>query len=378
MAELAAWRRGFWRILPDMSGTGAVYSVTARAAVAHAQGASIMRTRPFVRAAALCVAVGLCVGVRGAKAQTSTDALEEPTNAALVYWRSWETVPPDAMEKVRDAYAADSTWKPDADVREALDQTGGLVTKAMKASAMPECDWGIEYSDGVGALLPHLGKLRGTARLVLADARRQMVDGKPDAAAARVAAVVRMGRQTRKDGTLISCLVGHAIVNSAAGELDVLAQGGLTPEGKRLVRGALAEFDRQDPFRIIPTLENERRMFLESIVTDLGDPAKRREMLALLAPDSDQESKAAAVMIAELSPEQLREDADLARAGYADMLAALSGQGPASRIGEVSAAAKSGKYGHIGRIVLPALDRMAERLEQGRALIARIERVVQE
>jgi len=337
-----------------------------------------MRTSAFVCGTALWAVVGLSVGVGAARAQTGADTLAEPTNAALVYWRSWETVQSDAMEKVRDAYAAEKDWKPDAGVRAALDETSGLVAKAMKASAMPECDWGIEYSDGVWALLPHLGKLRGTARLVLADARRQMVDGRPDASAERVAAVVRMGRQTRKDGTLISCLVGHAIVNSAASELDVLAQGGLTPEGKRTIRGALADFDRHDPFRIIPTLDNERRMFMESIVAGLADPAKRQEMLAMLVSDDGAESKASGVMIAEMTPEQLREDAELARAGYADMLAALSGQEPSARIGGVSAAAKSGKYGHIGRVVLPALDKMAERLEQGRVMIARLESLVKE
>src|SRR6185503_1674624 len=138
-----------------------------------------------------------------------------------------------------------------------------LVEGLIKASVFEGCDWGVAYDEGVGALLPHLGHLRMSARVLAADARRMLAAGKGDEAARRVAAMFRMGAHACPDRIIISSLVGIAMVQIAADEAQVLAASGkLTEAGRAEILAALARCGGADQFQMKAALDTERRVML--------------------------------------------------------------------------------------------------------------------
>ena len=140
------------------------------------------------------------------------------TNPALFYWQAFTLMP----------QLSDSEYSSDADYNTLPlnDTFDKLVTRfdvafrvlRKAAESKAECDWGIDItSDGPYAALPHLAKAKWVAQMN-ANVRGPyfLRKGKPDAAATDTLAVFKLGRDTARDGTLISVLVQGAIENICA------------------------------------------------------------------------------------------------------------------------------------------------------------------
>ncbi len=84
----------------------------------------------------------------------------DPTNAALVYSRAWQLLPDDLAK--REINLDDPTWVPNTELAQLLVARQSFIQCTLRAAAIENADWGIEYSQGLNALLPHLGKLRQT------------------------------------------------------------------------------------------------------------------------------------------------------------------------------------------------------------------------
>jgi len=82
-----------------------------------------------------------------------------------------------------------------------------IVALLHKAAALEECKFDLDFTDGMGMLLPHLAKLRGAARLLALEAIERTETGKADAAGASLVACLRMGEAIRREPILISALV---------------------------------------------------------------------------------------------------------------------------------------------------------------------------
>lgn len=297
-----------------------------------------------------------------------------PTNAALVHWRAWELIHPGVAEKVREAYSRDPAWAPDAELTKVLDESQGAIAKTIQASRIPACDWGLDYADGVGMLMPHLGHLRAASRLLLADARRHLATGHADLATDRVAAGIRMATQCRDDGVLISALVSNALAQAAFGEMDVLlASGKASDADRRQLREAIALLDGPDPFGIASSVTRERDIFFEDVVRKLTGPNGPAGVLAEMGVAGDEPKiQEAAALIDVMSRDQVLDEAAKTREEYTAIVRTLAKPDTDPEVVALLDRTASGKLSPLARVLLPDAHRIRMSYAKAEAELARV------
>jgi hypothetical protein len=301
-----------------------------------------------------------------------------PTNAALVYWRVFDMLPREHWVKIGESYSRDPAWAPDAEVTKILEEHQGAITKAVMASGLEMCDWGLDHRDGLRMLLPHLSKMRGTVRLLLADARRLMVIGDTRGAAERIAAAVGMSTHCTGDRVLISSLVSNAIFANAAGEMEVLlSQGKATEADRAVLRRALARVEGDDPFNITGALRVESVVFVDDVERELTGPQGPAGAFARIGMgDLDEKARADAAVVELMSVERIREEFERLREEYAIAIAGLDTPGDAPEVRAQAERIESGKAGPLVRLLLPNLTKIREAAARGRAEIAKAKALV--
>lgn len=173
------------------------------------------RTRFFARPAALALALLTCL-----PPALTTQAAErpKPDNAALRYWMAFVLMPQSKEdESYLDAW---DTTPIDARVDELLKSADYPLRCLHDGAAIAKCDWGLNYEEGPGLMLPHLVRARQLGRLALLRARLRFAQGDARGAIDDAAAVLKLGRDAG-DPILIAILVQYAIQNAAT---DALAQ----------------------------------------------------------------------------------------------------------------------------------------------------------
>jgi len=86
-----------------------------------------------------------------------------------------------------------------------------LVRQAAQATV--PCDWGIDMSPGPATLLPHLARIKAIAQAARLRAMWDLQQGRPAEARDDLLAAFALGRNSARDGVLISALVQIAVEN---------------------------------------------------------------------------------------------------------------------------------------------------------------------
>jgi hypothetical protein len=174
--------------------------------------------------AALSMVLALAVVLPGAspaaaEVPTPDAKLDPSANAALKYWQAFALMP--SLDKDQEKLLADWNKVP-------LDDTALKLIAASKESReyllrgakSRTCDWGLDYEDGMGLLLPHLAKARDLARLAALHARHEIEQGRVEAGAEDAAAILALARHVGSDPIMISILVRYLIEGTA---IDLMA-----------------------------------------------------------------------------------------------------------------------------------------------------------
>lgn len=153
----------------------------------------------------------LAVGVFG-QANTQT----ETRNAALRYWQAFaELKDPPAnqgiqveMEKV---LSAEAPWDEVnlGGVVAANEIALGIMQRATK---LPDCDWGVEYSRGPQASIAFVPRAHVLARLNTLQGIRQMAKGQTQTAVETWIAGIRFAQDLTKGGSLIFSLTAKSVL----------------------------------------------------------------------------------------------------------------------------------------------------------------------
>ena len=133
----------------------------------------------------------LAAAHRSPAAAQPVEVKPEPSaNAALQYWQAFAVMP--ALDKGQEKILAEWATVPlDAAVRKLVESSRMSVEYLRRGARMRHCDWGLDYNDGVGLLLPHLGKARDLARLAALHARLEFERGNRGAGVEVVANINR-------------------------------------------------------------------------------------------------------------------------------------------------------------------------------------------
>ncbi len=193
-------------------------------------------------------------------------------NAAGAYLRAWDSLPFSELRALGAAAAEVSDLKAlTPERRELLSRHSSYIDVLIAASATPDCDWGVAFEQGWEVLLPHLGQMRQTARILRADAVRCVSEGSMIAAVERVRAMLRVSVHAAENAVLISTLVGIAIAAQATDTAQVLLDSGkMTPAQARILLAGFREVPRRDFYSAAAAVENERRVTLRWLPEKCG------------------------------------------------------------------------------------------------------------
>ncbi len=268
-----------------------------------------------------------------------------PTNAALIYARAMRLISPQTLEAMaeKDPKAEQPTER----AIEAIAAYGSSLAIARRGSRLENCDWGIEYQQGPGTLLDHLGSMRGLAR-ALDNEAAILSKSDPDAAIENVVSMLAMGDHVTQDRILISSLVGAAVTSVTVKRINTMMDDGLIKRhhAKRLLQ-ELQRVRDTNLFRLREAMAYERwtaSQWLRAIGT--GPEAGRRIAETLGSLDADG-GDAVLDALALMDEEQLAPLFDDTARSYDDMIAAMDSSDPVAELERINEGIERGDYGVI-------------------------------
>ena len=339
---------------------------------------------------ALIVAAGLAVALPALAPAAAPLAGEvqplfrvkpEDRNAALKYWEASASLSSDVLTKVGEidytdvGTTAESAARIDS-FQAAVKAASGFGTgEWVHATTYAKCDFEVRYEEGIMAMLPHLGKLRGGARFLRFEARRAIIDGRIDDAARYLVAIIRMGNHACGDGFLISSLVGNAIASLGMSEMKVLAESGkLTEEARAELRNALDGIDKEDPMRIRAAIVGEQTVMLEWIrnsFTGQDAGARLAEVVFQFQGAEGPLYQVHRAIVEKLDEKGVARELEQTEKGYQAMLDAWDAPDPVKACEEVAARMQKEEFGPLAAELCPAVSK-------ARAAAERFEREVKE
>ncbi|MHC4266529.1 MAG: hypothetical protein ACYSUK_11450 [Planctomycetota bacterium] len=136
----------------------------------------------------------------------------DPDNAALLYYQVFLIYErPDDTMKDLIADLAYGEIQPDARTTVFIESQNAVISLAVHAAELPDCHWGIKYSDGFDCQMSHLSQAKALTHLIMADARTLAANGDYQLALERCLTARKMALHVGIEPTLISFLVEIAI-----------------------------------------------------------------------------------------------------------------------------------------------------------------------
>jgi hypothetical protein len=161
----------------------------------------------------------------------------ETRNAALRYWLAFaEMRDPPADKSISDLLektaAGDAPWD-EAKLGPIVDQNIAAIRMMQRATKLPDCDWGLEYSQGAAASIAPLVKGRVLGRLNTIYGMRLAAKGDTKGAVETWLEGIRFSQHLAKGGTLIFALIGSTAMLSNLHALAQEAQSGKLDAGQK-------------------------------------------------------------------------------------------------------------------------------------------------
>ena len=200
-------------------------------------------SRKFFVCIALCIAALLIAGA--AKAQTKPP--QETRNAALRYWLAFADMQdpnsdPATRTLLGKTAAGEAPWD-EAKLGAILDKNEAAIMRMQRATKLPDCDWGIEYSDGPTASIAYAPRARVMASLNTLYGMRQAAKGNQQAAVQTWLDGIRFSQDVAKGGSLIFALIAKL---SLIADLHAIAQAAQS--------GKLSRAERQQVAQVVSAL----------------------------------------------------------------------------------------------------------------------------
>lgn len=249
---------------------------------------------------------------------------------------------------------------------------GSAAGVVMQATRLAKCDFEVDYENGIGTLLPHLGKMRSAARLLRLDARRLAVMGDIEGAAGRLEGMVNMSLHASGDGYLISSLVGIAIVMLSTQEIKAMAEAEvLTLAARDRLLESLRGLDPKDSMRMRGALVNEQTTMIDWMERYFADADAGARFAAEVggAEGNGQEAVLLAA-VEKLSAKNFRDELAKLRSAYDVLLDAWDKADRAAAIADFDARVQKQEFGLLAGILAPSLGRLAANSDRLNANIA--------
>jgi hypothetical protein len=198
----------------------------------------------------------------------------DPDNAAIIYYQAFLMYeqPNEATSQSLDEFANGKVG-PGDDVKRYVQSCRSVINYALMAAERKQCNWGVIYSKGFSASLPHLAQCRRLSKLLIADARLLAAEGDYRQAIGRCLSVKKMAHHVG-DETVISFLVSVAIDATADDCIrDILGMLPADPKLLQWLKGQLVSVGAT-PTSFAGGLKLEQEMALAMMQMDKLDELK--------------------------------------------------------------------------------------------------------
>jgi hypothetical protein len=175
--------------------------------------------------------------------------LPQNKNAALRYWMAFaemqdRTVDESTTKLMEDVLSGVAPWD-ERQLGPVVDANVPAIRTMQKATALPECNWGLDYERGAAMSIGHLPKARALARLNALYGARQMAQGDADGAVSSWLAGLRFAQHISKDMSLIAVLSAKpAFLANLHLLTKAAASGRLSSESLQKVKSQIALLPR--------------------------------------------------------------------------------------------------------------------------------------
>ena len=210
----------------------------------------------------------------------------DPDNAALLYYQSYIAYE-KADDTMREMVADLSRGKiePNERIKNYIENCRGAINLAVAAAEIPNCNWGLKYSDGFEMLLSHLAQTRKLIFIIGAETRILAAEGDYRQALDHCLTLRKIS-QHMGDETIISLLVAKALEKMADNHIQYLL-GDMPQDLQTLawLKNQLVLIENR-PLSSKATSKYERELSLEHMQLD-----KLKELIEIVtgepvAPDS--------------------------------------------------------------------------------------------
>jgi flagellar basal body-associated protein FliL len=133
-----------------------------------------------------------------------------PDNAAVLYYKAAVLYEVDGEMANMLANLQKSKIEINDKIREFVKKNRLIINTVLDAAEVKNCDWGMDFSQGIAMEMPPLGSMRKLSRLVIAEANILAADEDYQAAISRCMSLYRIARHIN-DRIYISYLVGISI-----------------------------------------------------------------------------------------------------------------------------------------------------------------------
>jgi hypothetical protein len=156
----------------------------------------------------LIIAIIGCCGMVAAQAQQF--APPPSRNAALRYWMAFAEMKDHAIDDattrfMEEVLSGSAAWD-EQRLGAIMEENSAAVRFMQRATAMPDCNWGLDYSQGPAMPLAHLARARVLARLNALYGARQMARGDVEGAVETWLAGLRFAQHVGRGLGLIGAL----------------------------------------------------------------------------------------------------------------------------------------------------------------------------
>lgn len=212
-----------------------------------------------------------------------------PDNAAVLYYKAATHYQNRVDDEMTDALADLSKGKIDLNdkIIEYIKKNQYTIDTVLDASEVKNCDWGLNISQGLDEMMPHLSKMRDLSRLVIADVKILTEDGDYQQALSHCMSLYNMARHTN-DRIFISHLVSIAMNEMTnVCVIQIISDMPQNMQNLAKLKSQIIEIDSV-PFSIKPAIWGERKAILmfmtpehiPSVVQLVEDKVIKEKLLA--------------------------------------------------------------------------------------------------
>jgi len=175
--------------------------------------------------------------------------LPQNKNAALRYWMAFaemqDRIVDEATTKLmEDVLSGAAAWD-ERQLGPVVEANIPALHTMQKATALPECNWGLDYEQGSAMSIGHLPKARALARLNALYGARQIAQGDTNGAVTTGLAGLRFAQHMAKDMGLIAVLSAKpALLANLHLLTKAVGSGPLSAESLQKIRSQIALLPR--------------------------------------------------------------------------------------------------------------------------------------